>query len=129
MRRYRTINSGRHRSLYALAQQPRPRGPRPKPPRAWTEGKRKMATEAKCRRCSRWNALHPHHIVPKSLGGDNDARNCCPLCFPCHREVHNKDFDLWPLLADTEKAHAVEQLGEARALELLRPSRSIRRVE
>lgn len=34
---------------------------------------------------------HLHHVVPKSLGG-NEGSNLVPLCEVCHGRVHNRAF-------------------------------------
>jgi len=33
--------------------------------------------------------LELHHIVPVSFGGKTEANNLLPLCFNCHKSVHN----------------------------------------
>lgn len=45
---------------------------------------------AKCVNCGR-EAEHWHHIIPKSLGG-NDGTNVVPLCDKCHGLIHGYIF-------------------------------------
>jgi 5-methylcytosine-specific restriction endonuclease McrA len=33
---------------------------------------------------------HPHHIVPRSAGGEDVEENIVPLCTDCHRDVHER---------------------------------------
>ena len=35
----------------------------------------------------RYSALH--HIIPRSVGGEDNSENKVPLCQSCHRRVHN----------------------------------------
>lgn len=44
----------------------------------------------KCINCGE-PAEHWHHVVPKSLGG-NDTTNLVPLCLKCHSLIHNKSL-------------------------------------
>jgi 5-methylcytosine-specific restriction endonuclease McrA len=30
-----------------------------------------------------------HHIIPRSMGGEDNEENLVPLCQSCHRRVHN----------------------------------------
>ncbi len=34
-------------------------------------------------------ANHPHHVLPKSAGGEDTLDNIVPLCYSCHRFVHD----------------------------------------
>lgn len=84
MRRYRTLNSCRPRSLYALAQQPRfkPLKQTKWNPNAECEVKR----GTRCRLCNIEGRLDLHHIVPRSLSrlGLDDPDNLIGLCRSCH---------------------------------------------
>jgi len=37
-----------------------------------------------CRCCHKKTYCHPHHIIPKSAGGQDDPDNGVFLCFDCH---------------------------------------------
>ena len=41
-----------------------------------------------CFECGKTNNLHKHHVIPKSLGGENTIT----LCESCHSKVHGKDL-------------------------------------
>lgn len=97
--------------------------------RAWTEGRRKVMREGECRVCGSYYALDPHHIAYRSLGGDNDEKNCAPVCRTCHRAIHDKQIDLGDYLNQIERAHVCELLGEGVYRDLLWPSKSSKRVE
>src|SRR5579863_1768858 len=46
-----------------------------------------------CQKCGcgrRW--LHRHHIVPKSKGGSDDAKNILQICANCHEDEHGGMF-------------------------------------
>jgi len=48
----------------------------------------------KCRNCGiEGEALHKHHIVPKSLGGKDDDTNLIDLCIKCHGLAHSSKWD------------------------------------
>ncbi len=38
----------------------------------------------KCLKCGEEEYCHPHHIIPKSAGGQDESDNGLPLCFDCH---------------------------------------------
>lgn len=42
---------------------------------------------APCRVCGTALLIELHHLVARSLGGDDVAANLVPLCGPCHRDV------------------------------------------
>lgn len=101
---------------------------RKKPPRGWRTKGRKMATRqeweairvAKLRECRICGTLvgpmEMHHLVPRSMGGDDLADNCVPLCAACHdcvtRNVPADLADLAEALTDSEYAYIVGKLGE-----------------
>lgn len=72
-----------------------------------------------CRLCGGvepFERLELHHLVPRSLGGD-DVEDCLvPLCHPCHdcvtRRVPADLADLAESLSDAEYAYCIEKLGE-----------------
>ena len=39
------------------------------------------------------NALHPHHIIYQSEGGDDTIANLITLCPLCHQKAHNGTVD------------------------------------
>jgi len=44
----------------------------------------------KCINCGK-DAIHLHHVVPKSLGG-KEGTNLVPLCDECHSIIHGYSF-------------------------------------
>lgn len=46
-------------------------------------GRRKVWLEGRCRACGAGH-LERHHLVPRSLGGDDVDANLIPLCLLCH---------------------------------------------
>jgi 5-methylcytosine-specific restriction endonuclease McrA len=42
-----------------------------------------------CQYCGRWTEERPHHIIFRSLGGDDSMENLITLCMACHRAVHD----------------------------------------
>ena len=46
----------------------------------------------KCEICASNGELHIHHIVPRSLGGDDSSKNLISLCVDCHNKAHNCSF-------------------------------------
>jgi 5-methylcytosine-specific restriction endonuclease McrA len=71
----------------------------PKPSRRVVDpaaGQAKLAYERVCRACASsrrerawWYRLQRHHLVPRSLGGDDVADNIVPLCLPCHQDFES----------------------------------------
>jgi len=45
--------------------------------------------ELKCAVCGAESGLELHHILPLSMGGDNDIGNMMVLCTDHHKEIHN----------------------------------------
>lgn len=41
-----------------------------------------------CRNCKIRSQLHVHHIIFRSLGGDDSMENLITLCSSCHDGVH-----------------------------------------
>lgn len=61
--------------------------PDPKPsPRvvSFAAGRTKARLEGRCRVCGSTFGLSRHHLVPRSLGGDDVDENLMPLCEGCH---------------------------------------------
>ena len=74
------------------------------------------------RRCLVCNAsarIDPAHLVPRSLGGCDDALCVVALCRSCHRRYDRGELDLVAYLEPAhraEAAHAVAHMGLAGAL-------------
>ena len=101
---------------------------RKKPPRGWRSKGRKMATREEwaklrvekvreCRICETLvGPMELHHLVPRSLGGDDVADNLVSLCRSCHdhvtRSVLTGVAPLAKALSDAEYAYIVGKLGE-----------------
>jgi hypothetical protein len=43
----------------------------------------------KCRCCNSEEEVSAHHIINRSLGGDDSWGNLISLCFKCHRKAHD----------------------------------------
>lgn len=43
----------------------------------------------KCYNCGSSISIEYHHIVPLRLGGTNNISNIVPLCYRCHKSVHD----------------------------------------
>jgi len=72
-----------------------------------------------CLVCNRATRIDPAHLVPRSLGGCDDALCVVALCRTCHRRYDSGELDLVAYLEPrlrAEAAHAVEHLGLERAL-------------
>jgi hypothetical protein len=46
----------------------------------------------RCERCRERGALHIHHTIPVSEGGDNSLHNLKLFCLACHNLQHIRDF-------------------------------------
>jgi len=63
--------------------------------KAWIQTRQKVLErdDYQCQRCGvspeEENALHIHHIEPRSLGGSDDLENLETLCEECHKETHS----------------------------------------
>ena len=44
--------------------------------------------QGRCACCIIRPAVAPHHLVPISLGGDDDPYNIAWLCSTCHEDAH-----------------------------------------
>lgn len=57
-----------------------------------------------------------HHLVSRSLGGDDVADNLVGVCRPCHELIEARDVStltlLGTLLTEAERAYVVGKLGE-----------------
>ena len=56
-----------------------------------TEEEEKHFEGVYCVNCGR-PAHHYHHIVPRSLGGNNIQSNLAPLCEFCHGKIHGISY-------------------------------------
>ena len=68
---------------------------------------------ARCLVCGRV-PCDPAHLVPRSLGGCDEADCVAPLCRPCHRDFDERRLDLLPYLEPryrAELAHALLHVG------------------
>ena len=67
-----------------------------------------------CQQCGMWVEFgnKPHHVIPKSRGGDDAAYNLVLLCQRCHSEVHDKGLKLKPEIHEMlEKENDYGTLG------------------
>jgi Arc/MetJ family transcription regulator len=80
----------------------------------------------RCLVCNAATRIDPAHLVPRSLGGCDDALCVVALCRPCHRRYDRVELDLVAYLEPghrAEAAHAVRHLGLAGALRRISGSR------
>jgi 5-methylcytosine-specific restriction endonuclease McrA len=93
----------------------------------WRELRDAKYHEHPCRICGSWNEpAGLHHIVPRSLGGDDRAGNLVRLCGTgttgCHGHVENRSpshlIALARTLTEREYLYVIGKLGEG-ALERL----------
>lgn len=61
--------------------------------------------ENKCRVCGDVENVSAHHIVNRSLGGDDSLHNLISLCFRCHRAIHDGKIDFRDFLNKLSSAH------------------------
>jgi hypothetical protein len=81
----------------------------------------------RCLVCDSATRIDPAHLVPRSLGGCDDALCVIALCRSCHRRYDRGELDLVAHLEPghrAEAAHAVQHVGLARALRRISGSRS-----
>jgi hypothetical protein len=81
-----------------------------------------------CLVCGARAAVDPAHLVPRSLGGCEDADCVVALCRSHHRAYDRGDLDLVPYLEPghrAEVAHTVGHLGLVGALRRLSGSRRV----
>jgi hypothetical protein len=81
----------------------------------------------RCLACNAATRIDPAHLVPRSLGGCDDALCVVALCRGCHRRYDRGDLDLVAYLEPghrAEAAHAVTHLGLAGALRRISARRS-----
>jgi hypothetical protein len=75
-----------------------------------------------CRACGGLGS-DPAHVVPRSLGGCDNADCVIPLCRTHHRAYDEHKLDILPLLTWNEQAHAASHLGLIGALQRTTNSR------
>jgi hypothetical protein len=76
----------------------------------------------RCIVCGAATGIDPAHLVPRALGGCDEAACVVPVCRVHHRAYDAAGLDLVPFLEPdwrTEAAHAVLHLGLAGALRRL----------
>jgi len=78
----------------------------------------KLLRDRVCRSCGEW-ATEGHHIVHRSLGGDDVTANIMPLCRKCHRRYHD-GVSLIVELADDELLYVGEKMGAEGGAEYVR---------
>ena len=84
---------------------------------------REKVAGARCLACGRV-PCDPGHLVPRSLGGCDEADCVVPLCRPCHRDFDERRLDLLPYLEPrhrAELAHALLHVGLVGLLRRLAP--------
>ena len=69
----------------------------------------KELDENKCRFCGISKQLTSHHILNRSLGGDDSLHNLITLCFWCHRNLHDGKIDLREYLNSIYGKHPVPE--------------------
>lgn len=68
----------------------------------------------KCRNCKSRNNLHPHHVVFKSHGGEDELNNLITLCYCCHMDgVHrgNLQVEIIEVLKDDVRVTFIWKKG------------------
>jgi hypothetical protein len=89
---------------------------------AASPAQRDRTNGAPCIVCGARTRVDPAHLVPRALGGCDDALCVVPLCRVHHRAYDRGALDLVPHLEPhhrAEAAHAVGHLGLAGALRRL----------
>lgn len=69
-----------------------------------------------CEHCGGLAYGEPHHIRPRSLGGEDVRLNLIQLCFDCHRAVHDGKLDRRNLIAIVAKREQVDVAEVYKAL-------------
>ncbi len=67
----------------------------------------------------------PAHVIPRSLGGCDEAACVIPLCVDCHRAYDEHRIGILGLLTLDEQAHAAGHLGIARAYRRITNTRTV----
>lgn len=71
--------------------------------REWLRVKQvvKKRDEGRCRIC-RKPGHEVHHVVMRSLGGKDEARNLVLVCRSCHTEIHGHVLKVWGAASDLQ---------------------------
>ena len=82
----------------------------------WLDLRRDKLETWECRICRNYMARELHHLVSRSLGGDDLADNLVGLCRECHGSVTARYAPNLRVLAenltDAEYAYVIGKLGE-----------------
>ena len=81
----------------------------------------------RCLVCRAATRIDPAHLVPRGVGGCDDALCVVALCRCCHRRYDRGELDLVAYLEPhhrAEAAHAVEHIGLAGALRRISGTRA-----
>ena len=85
-----------------------------------TENMRRVLTiEPRCRVCRSEHGVQVHHIVPRRVTQCDESENLVPLCFRCHKDVHDHRLDLLGALTAAEQASAVLLTGSIESARML----------
>jgi 5-methylcytosine-specific restriction endonuclease McrA len=100
----------------------------PSGPAAASAAQRLKVDGLTCLVCGARRAIDPAHLVPRSLGGCDEADCVVPLCRRHHRAYDGGELDLLPYLEPARRAeicHAVTHLGLIGALRRLTGRRDV----
>jgi hypothetical protein len=84
-----------------------------------SEAQRAKVAGKACLVC-RKRPVDPAHLVPRSLGGCDDAECCVPLCRVHHRLYDRGELDLLPHVEPGYRAELAHALGHLGLMGLLR---------
>jgi len=90
-----------------------------------SEAQRAKVAGQPCLVCGK-RPVDPAHLVPRSLGGCDDAQCCVPLCRACHGSYDRGELDLLARLEPryrAELAHALAHLSLPSLLRLVTGTR------
>ncbi len=86
-------------------------------PKQWAGLRAEKLDQHECRICRNRMATELHHLVPRSLGGDDVADGLVGLCATCHGSVTDRYAPNLAVLAesltDAEHSYVIGKLGEA----------------
>jgi hypothetical protein len=84
-----------------------------------SEAQRAKVAGQACLVCGK-RPVDPAHLVPRSLGGCEDAHGCVPLCRARHRSYDRGELDLLAQLEPSYRAELAHALAHLSLLSLLR---------